>query len=100
MSVLIFIDRSSLTALNEAFVRWLGLAGFDALQASCRRPLPSDSHRYESYTIIGHAGPVKSYVIIFHEFLKKTNPQPGVRCLASAGLPKAVPSLRQLVRSG
>jgi hypothetical protein len=71
MSVLIFIDRSSLTALNEALVRRLDFADFDASPASCRRILPFDRVGYETYTITGYAGPVKNYVIIFHEFSKK-----------------------------
>jgi hypothetical protein len=71
MSVLIFIDHSSLTALNEALVRRLDFADFDASPASCQRLLLSDSDGYGTYTITHNADHVKNYVIIFHEFSKK-----------------------------
>jgi hypothetical protein len=67
---LIFIDGSSLTALNEAFERWPDFADFHASPASCQRLLLSDSDGYGTYTITRNAGPVKNYVIIFHEFTK------------------------------
>jgi hypothetical protein len=70
MSVLIFIDGSSLTALNGAFARWLCLADFDASSASCRRSLLSGSYGYETYTIGHNVGVVNTYVVIFNEFSK------------------------------
>jgi hypothetical protein len=70
MSVLIFIDDSSLTALNEVLRTPAYLADFDAFQASCRRWLLSGRHEYETCTITRSTGLVKKYVPIFHEFIK------------------------------
>jgi hypothetical protein len=87
MSVLIFIDGSSLTALNEALRAPAYLADFDAYLASCRRLLRFGRDMYEYLTITPDAGFVKKYVLFLHEFAKMFGRLPGVHCLAKAGLP-------------
>jgi hypothetical protein len=84
MSVLIFIDRSSLTALNEILRTPACLAELDAFQASCRRSLLFGRHVYETFTITRSASLVKKYVLIFHEFAKNV-PSPLRHTLARLG---------------